>query len=27
VPEAFRDSFLDRNPVNRALLTAHTRHR
>ncbi len=27
VPEAFRDSFLDRNPVNRALLTAESRRR
>jgi hypothetical protein len=27
VPEAFRESFLDRNPVNRALLTAESRRR
>jgi len=27
VPEAFRDSFLHRNPVNRALLTAESRLR
>ena len=25
VPEAFRDSFLNRNPVNRSLLTAASR--
>jgi hypothetical protein len=27
VPDAFRESFLDRNPVNRALLTAESRRR
>ena len=27
VPEAFRDSFLQRNPVNRALLAAESRLR
>jgi hypothetical protein len=27
VPEAFRESFLHRNPVNRALLTAQSRRR